>query len=233
MRHLLFSCLWLLMIFSVSAMELEIVKGGNGTFQYGAVSTSNGLLSLREVANAVSFDDSGITFTQTSPLPPPPMKITPGDCAVIEIIPPGGQKRTFRITSADPCGRMANHKWQWTKKISWKELGTASPEYGNTWQIQITREFCNQTEKAVWSYPRAAAVIFREKGTNFTFDGFGPRWTQTGYEITWSSPGKVKVDAEIVSIENPRSFNNVINGSSGMLRTMEAMCQNVTGGQRF
>lgn len=222
MRHLLFSCLWLLMIFSVSAMELEIVKGGNGTFQYGAVSTSNGLLSLREVANAVSFDDSGITFTQTSPLPPPPMKITPGDCAVIEIIPPGGQKRTFRITSADSCGRMANHKWQWTKKISWKELGTASPEYGKTWQIQITREFCNQTEKAVWSYPRAAAVIFREKGTNFTFDGFGPRWTQTGYEITWSSPGKVKVDAEIVSIENPRSFNNVINGSSGMLRTIMA-----------
>ena len=37
----------LLVIFAASAMELEIVKGGNGTFQYGAVSTSNGLLHYR------------------------------------------------------------------------------------------------------------------------------------------------------------------------------------------
>ena len=222
MKRKFFFCLmsFVLAAFSAQSMELEIAKGGNGTLQYGAVSTATGLLSLREVTHQVRFDDSGLTITQTSPLPPEPMKITPEDCAVVEIISPGGKKHSFRIASGDPCGAFAKGKWSWTKKFSWKELGAESPEYGKTWQIQISREFRNQTEKAVWSYPAPASVIFREKGSNFSFDGFGPRWKMTGYEITWSSPGKVKVDAEIVSIENPRSYNHVINGNTGMLRTI-------------
>ena len=221
MMHKNFFCLLsVLAIFSASAMELEIAKGGKGTFQYGAVSTATGMLSLREVSHNVSFDDSGLTVTQTSPLPPEPMKITAEDCGIVEVTPPGGKKRSFRIGSSDPCGKKAKAMWNWTKKFSWKELGAASPEYGKPWKIQLTREFRNQTEKAVWSYPDAATVVFREKGTNFTFNGFGPRWKQIGYEITWSSPGRVKVDAEIVSIENPRSFHDIVNSGSGMLRTI-------------
>ncbi len=209
-----------LMVISASAMELEIAKGGKGTVQYGTVSTATGLLSLREVTHQVSFDDSGLTVTQTSPLPPAPMKITAEDCAIIEVTPPGGKKRSFRIASSDTCGKMTSGKWSWTKKFTWKELGTASPEYGKPWKIQLVREFRNQTEKAVWSYPGPASVVFREKGTNFTFNGFGPRWKQIGYEITWSTAGRVKVDAEIVSIENPRSFHNIVDNGSGMLRTI-------------
>ena len=51
---------FVLLAFAVSAMELEIAKGGKGTFQYGAVSMTSGLLSLREVSHEVSFDDSGL-----------------------------------------------------------------------------------------------------------------------------------------------------------------------------
>ena len=98
-----FCLLSALLILSASAMELEIAKGGKGTFQYGAVSTTSGLLSLREVSHNLSFDDSGLIVTQTSPLPPAPMKITAEDCGIIEVTPPGGKKRSFRIASGDPC----------------------------------------------------------------------------------------------------------------------------------
>ena len=220
MKRKLFCLGAVLLAFPASAMDLEIAKGGKGTFQYGAVSTASGLLSLRDVSHGVSFDDTGLTVTQTSPLPPKPMKITPEDGAVVEVTPPGGKKRSFRIGSGDPCTRQEQGMWRWTRKFSWKELGAGSPEYGKVWKIQISREFRNQTEKAVWSYPGPATVVFREKGTDFTFDGFGPRWKQTGYETTWSTTGRVKVDAEIVSIENPRSFHNIIDNGSGMLRTI-------------
>ena len=206
--------------FALHGMYLEIVPGEDGSTQFGAVSDVTGRLSIRDVTNTLVLKEEGIAIKQTSPLPALPMKLSKDDCAWIEITPPGAQKLSFIIKPEDKGSVLEGQVWTWSRLLTWKELGVASACFGKEWAIQVCRQYQNLPEKACWSYPDAARVVFRKEGSNFSFDGFGPRWKLSGYEIGWSTKGKVKVNAQIVSIENPRGFNQVISNGKGILRSI-------------
>ncbi|MBQ6473686.1 MAG: hypothetical protein IJJ33_17000 [Victivallales bacterium] len=205
---------------AVQAMYLEIVPGADGNTQFGAVSEVTGRLSIRDVTHTVRLEGDGMTVLQKSPLPPAPMKLTQDDIALIEITPPGAARREFTIRPSEKESRLDGGFWTWERHLTWGELGVTSACFDEEWRIQICRQYQNQSEKAYYSYPEAARVVFRRQGSNFSFMGFGPRWKKSGYEITWTTAGTVKVNAQIVSIENPRSFNQVISQAPGVLRSI-------------
>ena len=108
------------------AMYLEIVPGGEGSTQYGAVSDVTGRLSIREVVNTLKLEDGGITFSQRTPLPALPMKLSKDDCAWIEITPPGGKQLRFTITPEDKGSEIDGKFWTWRRHLTWNELGVTS-----------------------------------------------------------------------------------------------------------
>ena len=194
---------------------------------YGSYSSATGMFSLREVHHHIGYDDNFLYLAQQSELPQPPMTLSADDRILVSF---GEEELTTIIFNADGYCTIPEVRAAVTQRrgylefeaaIPWSAFGLDGIAYGQKYRLQIARDFKNVDEHVIWSWGEAGAFV-PEKGIPAVgFKTLGPRWKGTGYEIQWSAanPGladaQVKVDAQMISNDPPRSLNITLTPQEG------------------
>lgn len=207
----------------------------NASTQFGAISTTTKLLSVRNVTFFLTYDNDNIYFAQRSDIPQEPMILTQEDTTEITLLPPGCSKPyIFKFNSLNNdnlsdgvkvAGSITQNTskehprkyWECEALIPLSAVGVDKLEDGAEWGFQMTRNWQNPKDTACWHLPdeknQYGTFIPERDIPTVSFDGLGSQYWTTSYDIKWqvvNTAGKkltIKSSASILSIEAPRDIN--------------------------
>lgn len=207
--------------------KIDKAEWKNASTQFGAVSLNTKLLSIRQVTFFFTYDNENIYFAQRSEIPPAPMKLTDDDTAGILLLPPGAKgPYSFQFNSSNKgnlpdgskiAGRINEGFWETEVSVPLASVGITKIEDGKEWGLQMMRNWQNTKETACWHLPdeknKYGKFIPEHDIPTVSFEGLGPRYKGTGYNIVWTAVNtskakqKVMCDSDIMSVEVPRHQN--------------------------
>ena len=139
--------------------------------QYGPISGTTKLMSVRYGSFFIGYTDAGIYFAARTSAPPRPQKFTAADRVTLSLLPEGcNAPKEFFVCVADgssnlppgtksamrhPCGiDICGMECVETEMfIPFTTLGTAKPSDGAKWGLQMSVTYSSEPETAVWHLP--------------------------------------------------------------------------------
>ncbi len=182
--------------------KIEAGEWNHASSSFGGVSNVTTLMSKRLVTWYFGYDQTNLYLACDSEAPKLPQQLTAEDTVTLALLPPGAE--TVRLFHVNPNGNGNLPEGSFTASSILTELdrGIILPHWhleisiplaacgvttllpGQTWGLQITREFQNAAETAFWHYPAQAGqmgtFIPDPAAPIIGFDGFGHMlWNQT------------------------------------------------------
>ena len=204
--------------------KISIDEQKHSSVQYGPISGTTKLMSVRYGSFFVGYTDAGIYFAARTSAPTRPQKFTAADRVAISMLPegcdapkefyvcvadgssnlpPGAKSAMRHPRGIDICGMECVETEMF---IPFSALGAVKPADGARWGLQMSVAYSSEPETAYWHLPSAegemGSLVFDSRCLISGFVNFGPHeaWRpQGGYSVLFRFDNPTVVDAKLAS----------------------------------
>ena len=144
--------------------------------QYGPVSGSTKLMSVRYGSFFVGYTDEGVYFGARTSAPPRPQKFTERDRVAITVRTQDGVRKEFFVCVADGSSNLPQEAKSATRRprgigicgmecaetemfVPFSALGAKKPADGTKWGLQMSVEYSSERETAYWHLPSSSGEM--------------------------------------------------------------------------